>query len=294
MRLGKINFADLALLLWKSNDHFLPFQDFLKDYLVTVYKEQHRVGVISGCNMTAPAGLTVRVSAGVVLFDNDELVKVEQTDVVLDVADAADPRLDRMELIYSLANNSQVTNTINQVKQFDKLETGTPTKNTGVPNAVPVLQVTTAGAISVGSISVAATQTVLTAADLSEKETVRDISRPVDNLATEEDILNNQAGTDVPLMIADKTKHRQKTWKYQVKRKTDTGASGVVNAGELIALLNPETLDWEITDEQKGEDEIGIDFLIDAATGQISYDSTNIAGANYVGKISYTTETLDI
>jgi len=294
MRLGFINLTDLALLLWKSNDHFKPLQDFLKDYLVTVYKEQHKVGVISGCAVTVTSGLEVQVAAGVVLFDNDELVKVEVLTETLDAADPTDPRLDRLELVHSVANNLQVTNTLSQVKQFDKLQTGTPTKNTGVAAPSPVLPAKTANTISLASISVAATQTVLAQSDISETEKVRDISRPVDNLTREEDILNTQAGTDLPGLLIDKTKHRMLIVEYHIKRKTDTGSSGVSVPGRMYLFVNPETNDVFRSDEQFGDDVSGVDFDVDATSGQVTYDSSTIAGANYVAKLKYSTTAFDI
>lgn len=294
MRLGFVNLSDLAFLLWKSNVHFKPLQDFLKDYLVTIYKEQHGVGVISGCELTAEGALTVRTAAGVVLFDNDELVKVEETDVTLDTADLSNPRLDRLELIHSIVSTVQVVNTLNETKDFDKLQTGTPAKSTGTPAVSPVVNAKTANAISLGIISVGTGQVSLNASDINQNDVSRDNSRAVDNSLTVEDILNNQSGTFIPFMIADKSKYRKRTWEYVVHRKTDTGSSGVINAGTLIGMLNPETNNWDTTDDQRGNDDIGVDLVVDPTTGQVIYDSTDISGLNYVGKIHHTSTVVEL
>jgi len=295
MRLGFINFADLALLLWKSNTHFRPFQDFLKDYLVTIYKEQHRIGVISGCELTAPGGLTVRTAAGVVLFDNDELVKVEQIDTLLLAADLGDPRLDRLELVFTTENNIQVTNTAGGDVQFDKLQTGTPTQKNGVPAPVPAVPAKTPGTLSLGIISVAQGQLNLTAVDINQNDVARDKSYVVDNSLRVEDILvNAPGGTKLRTMVVDKSRHRKKVFDYIIHRKTDTAASGIGVPGQLILTLNPETNNWDMFDDQISDVESGVTFGHNPITGEVEYDSVNIAGVNYIGKIHHTSTVVDL
>lgn len=289
--LGFINFSVLTRLLWKSADHFLPMQTFYLGVIQEVFLSVHQEGVISGCDVTVDAGLTVDVSAGLVLFNNDELVTVAAQSVSLDSADPTNPRIDRIELTYSLENNVAVIDIDGVSKQFDKVHTATAGELAGTPAGSPTIPSKTSGAISLAGITVAATQTVLTASDIIQREEYRDISRKVDNTVQEETIDNNaSAGTFLPLLMADANRHQALMVFYNIRRKTDTASSGVTQSGILSLRLNSETAQWERTDEQYGN--AGVLFDVEAATGRVTYESSNISGANYAGTVKYYTKAI--
>ena len=282
-------------MLWQSNEHFLPGQDFQKDYDKTVYESLHGPGVINGCRVTVVSGLTVQIAAGLVLFDNGELCKIEQQEVTLAAADPTNPRIDRIELAFTFENNVQVTNTVNVVKQFDKLSTGTGGDLTGTPAGSPVIDVKTAGAVSLASVNVAATQTVLSQSDIAESDVVREPSTNKKASETQISVPTSTSGQeDITDLIADLNQFRQVSLDYQIRRKTDTASSGVVNAGTLHIFLNPETNLWDFSDDRNGNDDVLVDFNVVAATGQVQWDVTAIAGANPIGSFTFTKRTLDI
>jgi len=290
--LGFINFSILGRLLWKSNDHFLPMQTFYLGYMKEIWLSVHSPGIISGCAVSVNSGLILDITSGLILFDNDELVTVDAQQVTLATADPTNPRLDRLEYIHSIQNNIAVLDVDGVSKQFDKIQTGTAGDVTGTPAGSPVAPVKTGGAISIGIISVAATQTVLTASDIDVRETARDLARKVENTEVEENIDNNATATFLPLLIADKARYRQVWVHYNIQRKTDTGSSGVTGSGVLSLRLNSETNNWERTDTPEGV--AGVDFDVEAATGRVSYDSSNIAGTGYIGKVKYFTKTISL
>ena len=290
--LGFINFSILGRLLWKSADHFLPMQTFYLGYMKEIWLSVHSPGIISGCVVSVNAALTLDITSGLILFSNGELVTVDAQQVTLAAADPSDPRLDRLEYIHSIENNIAVIDIDAVSKQFDKIQTGTAGASTGTPAGSPVVNVKTAGAISISIISLAATQTLLTSGDIDVRETARDLARKVENTEVEEDINNNASGDFLPLLIADKARYRQVWVHYNIQRKTDTGSSGVTQSGVLSLRLNSETGEWSRTDTQEGS--AGVDFEVEAATGRISYDSSNIAGATYIGKVKYTTRTISV
>ena len=206
--LGFINFTILDRLLWESNDHFLPMQTFYLDYMKEIWLSVHKPGIISGGAVTVNSGLTLDIAEALVLFSNEELVTVAAQQVSLIAADPADPRIDRLQYVHSIENNLVVVDVDGVNKQFDKHQRATSAALPGTPAGSPAIPVKTAGAISIAGISVAATQTVLTGADIDQKESVRDFSRPKDFSETSEVIDNNAAGgTFLPLLQADKTKY---------------------------------------------------------------------------------------
>lgn len=296
MALGRINFADLNLLLWDAVAHFLPMQDYLKGYDKAIYSSVHAVGIVSGCQVTPVSGMTVRVAAGLVLFSNGELCEVAQQDVTLSAADGSQPRIDRLQLTFTFANNATVTTTINQVKQFDKVATGTAAQLAGTPGVSPTIPVKTAGAISLGSVSIAAGQTTIGTVDISQGDDVRDRSYKLQQKFTASIPQDSGGFIDVKDLILDKNKFKQYWIKYQLARKTDTGSSGKVCSGTIHAFLNPETNNWDFSDDRKGNDseDMLVEFNVVPASGKVQWDVDSIAGANHVGTFTANLETLDV
>jgi hypothetical protein len=298
MKLGRINFADLDLLLWDSNDHFLPMQDFFKGYDKAIYESVHKTGIISGCEVVPVSGLTVRVQEGLVLFGNGELAVVEEQDINLAAADPGDPRLDRIELAFSFINNVQVTKTDGNTAQFDKLAEAAASANAGTPGASPVAPTLTTGSISLGLVSVGAGATVVSAAEIDTSDDVADYNAKFqeprvfavpNSTSGFENIANLKAALD---------KYKQVYFDYQISRKTDDGGSGKVVSGTFHCMLNPETSEWQGSDDMRGNDseDIGVILQVDPTTGQMQWNvsATGFGGANYEGSLTLKRRTLEV
>lgn len=298
MKLGRINFADLDLLLWDSNDHFLPMQGYFKGYDQAIYESVHKPGIISGCAVVPVSGLTVRVEAGLVLFSNGELAVVEEQDITLSAADPGDPRLDRIELAFSFINNVQVTKTDGNTAQFDKLADAAASANAGTPGASPNAPVLTSGSISLGLISVAAAATVITANEIDTGDDVADYNAKYQEPRVFS-VPNSTSGFEaITNLKADLNKYKQVYFDYQITRKTDDGGSGKVVSGTFYCMLNPETSEWQGSDDMKGNDseDIGVVLQVDPTTGQMQWDvsATGFGGANYEGSLTLKRRTLEV
>jgi hypothetical protein len=127
--------------------------------------------------VTVVAGLQVKVAKGAALFSNGILVTWDDQNVNLTAANNANPRIDRLEIAYSLADGTTVTNIDNVVKVRDKNHVATPAAVAGVPAGVPAAPAKTAGNLTLALISVAANQVALGGGDINQTEdTARDLS----------------------------------------------------------------------------------------------------------------------
>lgn len=72
---------------------------------------------------------------------------------------------------------------------------------------------------------------------------------------------------------------------YAIYRQTDTALSGVAQSGQLRGVYNTQSSTWLMSDDYSGQN-AGVNFSVTSG-GQIQYTSTNIAGANYIGQLSY-------
>jgi hypothetical protein len=103
-------------------------------------------------------------------------------------------------------------------------------------------------------------------------------------------IANNQSSAaSITGLVFDKTVYITAEVQYTVMRKTDTAASGVRETGRLLCTYESQENAWNIeplVDTFMTNGPSGITFSITSA-GQIQYTSTNITGANYVGKMRH-------
>lgn len=286
-KLGFINFTDLSLVLWRSASHFLPMQNYILGYIKAVYQALFSTGVISGCKIEVLSGLTIRVTEGLVLFPNGELAIVLQQDITLSAADATNPRVDRIELVYSLENNATVIDTVNATKQFDKVVTATVTPSVGTPASSPSTPAANASNISLGTVAVAANQTSLASTDVIQSESVRIDSRnPLD--PKEISVPTSTTGFEaIQDLVASKDRFKEVRFHYLLNRKTDTASSGKVVSGTIFCMKNPETGDWDYSDQRAGNDsvDIGVTFQVDASSGQVEWEVDAISGSNHVGEL---------
>ncbi len=95
-------------------------------------------------------------------------------------------------------------------------------------------------------------------------------------------IANNQVGTSLgATFLFDKLIHVAVFMSYRIHRQTDSANNDEV--GEIKLMYRPVQDDWQLFIDRNTEDDpSAVDFSISAG-GQLSYDSSNMAGANYAG-----------
>jgi len=107
-------------------------------------------------------------------------------------------------------------------------------------------------------------------------------------------VANNQASAaNVTDLVFSSASHRGAVVEMDVTRKTDTASSEVRCRRELTLAYRQESASWVILDETVFGDYDGLTLTITAA-GQVQYVSTNIAGANYVGKMNFRARTWNV
>lgn len=100
-----------------------------------------------------------------------------------------------------------------------------------------------------------------------------------------QDLLNNQAaGVDITGLLFDKTIYKGAQIDCDLYRQTDS--SNLWESGTIYVTHDPVADVWRITWASHFLD-CNCTFEI-SATGQVSYKSDNMAGANYEGKIRIT------
>lgn len=96
-----------------------------------------------------------------------------------------------------------------------------------------------------------------------------------------QDINNADTGVDITGLVFDKTVFKGAQIDFDLYRQTDS--SNKWESGTLFVTHDPVADLWRIT-LTSNFDDCGVTFAI-SATGQISYSSDSLAGANYEGKI---------
>lgn len=127
-----------------------------------------------------------------------------------------------------------------------------------------------------------------------------EVTRVINNLSGPDDILQSTAtinnnvtvAASVTGLLFDPTSVRSAIVEYSIYRRTDTAVSGLSEHGELVLLYDNDapTDKWKITRQTNSD--AGIEFDINQATGQITYTSTDVAGANYSGIMKFRARTL--
>jgi hypothetical protein len=317
-QLGRINFADLARYLFKSADAGL-LQTYMEAYFKELSLGLRTPGIVYGGKVTVASGLTLNISRGLAVFSDGQLIAWDDHQVTLSAADPSNPRIDRVELGYSLTNGSTVANIDLLPVILDKRYTEASTPNAGTPAGSPVAPALTAGKFSLATVNVAAAQTILTSNDISQVpatafsfsagkfgdsnhlirynpstdilEVTNDGGTSWYPLLVEPSLLqsftlaNNQATTNVTGLILDKTKRQSALIACEVHRKTST--TEAIAVGFLKCIYRALTDTWDIADELSGDDH-GVTFTIDPTTGQVKYATTNYSsGTGYTGTLKY-------
>lgn len=287
--LGRLNFPDLPRYLIKASN-FETGQQYVENLVKEALAQMRSPGILYGGVVTPVSGLTVSISKCLILFPSGQIATADAQQVTLSAADLTNPRKDRLEIAYSLASNSSVLNIDGVSVTLDKLHTATAVAHTGVAGASPSAPALTSGSVSLGVVTLAANQTVLTAANIDQSEQSTDYGRPLLDQQFSLSILNNQASAvAAPGLALDATKTRMARVKALVYRKDDS--VGELSAMfTLVAIYYPVLATWKLFPSYDGDD-TGVDFSISAG-GQINYASTNMTGTNYAGTASYKTEFL--
>jgi hypothetical protein len=98
-------------------------------------------------------------------------------------------------------------------------------------------------------------------------------------------VANNQTSDDdLTGVIFDKTDVKAARMLFNIHRRTDTQNKD--ETGEIYVFHNTETDAWDVKFNSFGDD-AEVTFAIDA-TGQLSYQSSNLTGAAYSGEIKIT------
>lgn len=91
---------------------------------------------------------------------------------------------------------------------------------------------------------------------------------------------NITISTNITGLILDKTKVKSAVISFDVYRKTATTEFNSIVT--LRCIYQPIANTWKLNQDELF-DEAGVTFAIDAATGQISYKSSNMSGGTYAG-----------
>lgn len=98
------------------------------------------------------------------------------------------------------------------------------------------------------------------------------------------DILNNVTATNIASLVFNKTITKAVKLTFHIKRRTDD--ESFKEFGELFLVLDEETNLWDSPVYPSRWDDAGVTFTVIPGTGQIQYAASNMAGANYVGKLT--------
>lgn len=101
-------------------------------------------------------------------------------------------------------------------------------------------------------------------------------------------ITNNATDVDITGLIFDGSLYRAVVLRYAIYRVTDTNE--VSQTGQLRLTYKTNAGTWSFSDDFSG-DNAGVTFKI-SALGQLSYDSTDLTGANYSSKLQVATAEL--
>lgn len=98
------------------------------------------------------------------------------------------------------------------------------------------------------------------------------------------DLTNNAGPLDIPGLLFDKTKVKSVDITFDIRRRTDTVQTK--ERGMITLNFDEDSGAWDQPYFESILGDTGVSFSI-TAVGQLQYTATNLAGANYVGKLRY-------
>ena len=309
---GKINFPDLSRYIWKA-DNFNTMQTYLDAFMSDSMSVRNSPGIISGCSLSLVSGLTIHISPGLVLFPNGVLVSVPAQQVTLSAANVTNPRIDRIELAYSLVNNNTVLNIDNQTKTFDKLHNAVSSASVGTAGVSPSAPVKSVNSISLGCVTVSAGATSLVIGNLDQtidscrdassiyvglsgemiryneslsifqfsKDGINWLSVSIDSLMPQKFTIANNQTTALAIngLFLDNTKYIGLIITAQIN--ISTSSNEYAEHGEIKVIYKPISNTFSLSFSSSFDD-AGVVFSVDSL-GQIKYTSGNVPGSSYSG-----------
>jgi hypothetical protein len=282
-QLGTMNFADLARYIWRSAQDFGLFQTYVENLVKELAAGERSAGVIYGGVVTPTAGLGLSVSKGLALMSTGQLVTWDDQAIALGAADGANPRIDRIELGYTLVDGAAVTNIDNVVKTLERRHTGTAAVLAGVAAGAPVAPAKTAGKLSLGTVKLATGQLAINATDINQADQVRDYARRANHREVSVAIPNNQvAFGDLQNLALDSG--IAKTFRlvgHLFRRDNAEERSAFI---EFRCRYKSVAAGWQMSVVSDGDD-MGADFQITTA-GVIQVLTDNMAGGAYASSLT--------
>lgn len=126
----------------------------------------------------------------------------------------------------------------------------------------------------------------ITLSDASSTQLTAAILNAVEGTSSANFVIANNTtlATNITGLILDKTKTKSADITFDVYRKTATTEFNSVV--KLSCIYQPIANTWKLN-QNEVFDSSGVDFAIDATTGQISYKSSNMSGGTYDGIARY-------
>jgi len=172
MTLGKMNWQNLAAYMVQPSDMEL-FQTYMTSMLSSVLGGTRTYGIISGGKISIVSGMQAKISSGVAMFPDGQLVTFPELNFTVPAANSTNPRIDRIELSYLTTNNTTVVDINSNNLILDKVYVPSINVVQGTAGATPVAPGQTSSNISLGLISTIAGQSQLLDTNVSQ---VTDVS----------------------------------------------------------------------------------------------------------------------
>ncbi|NDC95538.1 hypothetical protein EBZ38_05890 [bacterium] len=106
------------------------------------------------------------------------------------------------------------------------------------------------------------------------------------------DITNAASSTPITALSFPTSVVRSVDIRYSIFRKTDTPSSEEIEAGSMTLAYDSVSSTWSLERDFTGNtDGKTVTFTVDSV-GQVFYTSSNLAGTNYSGKLSFAAQAL--
>lgn len=317
---GKMNWSGLLNYVIQPSDMDL-FQNYMTRNPAQYFGNTQTEGVVFGCQISVVAGLQVQVASGAVIMPDGTLIFLPALTATLGAANPSNPRIDRIELSYSLVNNTEVLDVNAVSKTLDILFQPAINVNAGTPASSPSAPTKTSLNVSVGFVRVNAGQTTLISGNISQVvDAGKELSamrlgdsagyiRYNDSLSVfqispdlivwssiqssllprqVQSIANAQTAASVSGFILDMAIATSFEVNIEILRST---SGGTVKAfGKLMIYWDTVALAFQIVPQLVGDD-VGVTFSstqIGTSTAyQFNYTSTNLSGTGYTGQIKF-------
>ena len=167
MASGIMNWSNLLDYVVQPSDLAL-FQTYMLEYSKQYLNGARTPGILFGGQISIVSAMQIQISAGVVQMPNGQLATFPQLTANLASGNAANPRIDRIEIAVTITNNTSVVDVNSTAKFLDTLYVASIVILQGTAAVAPVAPTQTSVNISIGLISVAASQAALLSGNISQ------------------------------------------------------------------------------------------------------------------------------